>query len=343
MLRSVFAFVFVFLALPCSSLAVDALVLKNGDRITGTIQALEDGELTFETPWAGAVKVKWSRIAELESEESFEVETETGRIYRGSVTKFEESLEVTSEDTTVELDTLGVTSMRPRTEEKPRGFWKRLNGGINFGYSLARGNSNSTQSSVGISADYRRPAYEIQGEIVSLTSEQEDGEGTSRHALDVRYDRFLSDKSFLFTLGGLERNERQLLNLRSKVGGGFGRKLIRSQQTQLSTLAGFNFANEQFRGDATNPARTRNSGEALAGIDLTTTRFFGIEFTTRLFVFPNLTQTGRYRLEYDSGFSIPLIGGFTWGLNLYDRFDSDPPVDVERNDYGVVSSLGYKF
>jgi hypothetical protein len=30
-------------------------------------------------------------------------------------------------------------------------------------------------------------------------------------------------------------------------------------------------------------------------------------------------------------------------MSLFDRFDSDPPLMVQRNDYGAVASLGFGF
>ncbi|MEZ5393785.1 MAG: hypothetical protein R2724_13220 [Bryobacterales bacterium] len=58
----------------------------------------------------------------------------------------------------------------------------------------------------------------------------------------------------------------------------------------------------------------------------------------------NLIQNGRYRVEYDSKAQVPLMGGFSWTVGLFDRFDSDPPRDnVLRNDYGMVSTFGFSF
>jgi hypothetical protein len=33
----------------------------------------------------------------------------------------------------------------------------------------------------------------------------------------------------------------------------------------------------------------------------------------------------------------------TWSVKLFDRFDSEPPLDVQRNDYGIVSAFGFSF
>ena len=108
-------------------------------------------------------------------------------------------------------------------------------------------------------------------------------------------------------------------------------------------LGGINFANEQYRlgGGSALPTTTR--GEGLAVFDFRTTKLAGIEFTLRVALHPTLSSTNRYRIESDSGLRIPITKNFMWGVSLYDRFDSRPPVPVQRNDYGLLSTLGYKF
>ena len=320
----------------------DLVTLTNGDRISGAVESLADGKLSFKTEWAGSIQISWDAVAVLESDETFAVTTKEDEVYSGSLRKTESSLTVTAGQTTRTLNAPDVTSIAPPGQPEP-GFWRRLEGGVDFGYSLARGNSNTTQSSFVANADHERPEYKVQGKIVSILSEPEQGPGTSRHTLDTRYDRFLNKRSFLFVLGGLERNEQQLLNLRTKAGGGFGRKLITTDKTTLSLLGGVNFANERFRHGDGIEALTANNGEALAAFDLKTTKLAGIEFTLRVALHPTLTDGSRYRIESDSGFRIPIAKSFTWGLSLYDRFDSQPPVPVKRNDYGLLSTLGFKF
>ncbi len=320
----------------------DLLTLTNGDRISGPVESLSAGKLSFKTEWAGSIQISWDAVTSLESDETFEVKTKEGDVYSGSLRKTESSLSVRADEATKTLDAPDIASISPPGQPEP-GFWEKIEGGVDFGYSLARGNSHTTQSSFSTNADYERPKYGVQGKIVSILSEPEEGPGTSRHTLDSRYDRFLSKRSFLFMLGGLERNEQQLLNLRTKIGGGFGRKVITTDKTTLSLLGGVDFANERFRpGDGIAPLTT-NNGEALAAFDFKTTKLAGIEFTLRVALHPTLTDGDRYRIEADSGFRIPIANRFTWGLSLYDRFDSQPPVPVQRNDYGLLSTLGFRF
>ena len=320
----------------------DVLTLANGDRVTGTVETLNDGKLEFETTWAGTIEVSWASITNLQCQEKFEVETATGRVYFGTLTKSKDSLRILTDEGVLDIDPVVVTEMKPEAQADP-GLWRRLEGRVEFGHSFARGNSNTTQSSFSADAHYRRPKYGLQGKIVSIFSEQDGAEGANRHALDARYDRFLSEKTFVFSLGGLERDEQQRLNLRSKVGGGFGRELINTQETRLSLLGGVDYANERFRAEQRTIARTVNSAEGLVGFDFTRVGSAGLEFTAKFMLHPNLTEVGRYRIEFDSGVHVSLVRGFTWGISLYDRFDSNPPVSIERNDYGLLSTLGYEF
>ena len=40
---------------------------------------------------------------------------------------------------------------------------------------------------------------------------------------------------------------------------------------------------------------------------------------------------------------IPLLSSFNFSVSLFDRYDSRPPTDVKRNDYGLISALGVTF
>lgn len=317
----------------------DLLTLQNGDHISGEVEKFVDGKLIFKTEWGGSIQVSWSSVDVLESDMTFSVMTTEGEVYSGSLHKAKSSLSVTTDQRTNTLEAAKVVSISPTG----RSIWDRIDGAFNLGYSMVRGSSNTTQSALSTNVHYEQPKYRIQGSVLSTLNEPEEGQATSRHTLDARYDRFLSNKSFVFMLSGLERNEQQLLNLRTKFGGGLARKLINTKKTTLSLLGGINFANEQYRfgGGIALPATTR--GEGLAVFDFRTIKLARVELTLRIALHPTLSGYNRYRIESDGGLRIPITKNFMWGVSLYDRFDSRPPVPVQRNDYGLLSTLGYKF
>jgi putative salt-induced outer membrane protein YdiY len=321
------------------------IVLQNGDRLTGEIDGMSESKLALKTTYAGTIRIAWDQIAELTGHErKVTVEVETGRRYAGSIEKFGDRLYVQEEDVRTQIETVDVVSMVPMTDSKPPGFWRLLQGNLDLGYSFTRGNSSQTQSSLGAQGQYRTPTYKAQLRLSSIFSETDDAEATSRHAADARLDRFLTPRSFVFGLSGVERNERQKLDLRSKFGGGFGWKLRDNRRTQLNVLGGFTYTNEQFRAEEEGEADRRSStGEGLLGLEWETSPFYNIRFTTKLSVHPNLVQGGRFRVEYDSSLRIPVFKSLTFSVSLFDRYDNKPPTDVKRNDYGSISAFGFTF
>ncbi len=320
------------------------VMLKNGDRLTGEVRGLADGKLAMKTAYAGTVSIDWTQIQRMTSDGNVSLELETGRRYRGTIERLGQRVTVVREDTEIVLSTRDIVSMVPMKDEEPPSFWQILQGTVDVGYSLTRGNSSQTQSSLAGSAKYRSETYELRAGVSSIFSEQNGARSTSRHALDGRFDRYWSPRTFNFVLTGLERNDRQNLDLRTKVGGGLGWTLVKSQDTELSILGGFTFTNEQFRrepDDLEDP--TRSSGEGLAAIEWATKLWNRIELTNKMAILPNLTETGRYRIEYDSTVRVPVLRRLSYSLTFFDRFDSDPPSDVKRNDYGLVSAFGVAF
>ena len=321
----------------------DTIALKNGDTISGTVERLVRGKLTVATSYAGSININWDAVEALESEGKFDISTATGRTYTGSVERVKDKLVVRSEGEATELNIIGVSGLAAITEESEPKFWDKVQIGFDWGYNITRGNSILTQSALGANGQYKDSKQKLSGIVTSTRSSQNDAASRARHAGNARYDRFLSDRAFAYGLGGLERNRQTLLELRTKLGGGFGWQLIKEASNSLSVLGGVNYSRENYFPDDMGFSAFANSGEATAGVEVKTVRFGGIELTSRLFMFPNLTDSGRYRLEYDGGVRLPVFKNFTYGMSFYDRFDSRPAVIVKKNDYGFISALGYTF
>jgi hypothetical protein len=60
--------------------------------------------------------------------------------------------------------------------------------------------------------------------------------------------------------------------------------------------------------------------------------------------YPSLSNVGRHRLQLDSAIRRELLKDFFVALNLFDTCDSRPPSpDADRNDVGVVLSIGWSY
>jgi hypothetical protein len=336
----------IFLGITSILVKGDSITLKNGDRITGDIQKLEQRRLSVKTDYAGTVNIDARAVDQIAlTERAFRVEAENGLRVSGRLEAAGGTLMIQTDDSPLPVPLLRVSALAPAEEQAlPGGFWQRLEGASDLGYSLTRGNSRLNQSSLGLNVKYRAEKYQVRGELASLFSRQSDAPTTSRHGASFRYDRYLGTQAFAFTLAGFERDDRQRLDLRSNLGGGLGWKIRKTLRSELSLLGGFTFTNENFReveGEELPPRRS--SGEALVQLDFETATLGRLLLISKLSVHPNLVERGRYRLVYDGGIRVPLISRFTWNLRLFDRFDSQPPLKVQRNDYGVISSFGVSF
>ena len=321
-------------------LPADTVTLVNGDRLTGTVRRVADGTLTLHSKLAGTVQIAWRNIQAIQTDGEFSVLTDSGHRLDGQLTLEESRVFIASPD----RDPVTVPARevaRVARGQRRRGAGKvisALDGSADIGYSIARGNHSQMQSSAGATAAYTSAQHQFSGQLNSIFARQDGARSHSRHALNARLDRFLNDRSFAYALTGLERNERRLLDLRSRLGGGVGWRVRSSGKTALSLLGGMAYVHERLR-----EQDNRSTVESFAGMEWSTSLFRVVRLNTQLTIHPNLLDTSRVRVEYDGTFRIPIAGRFTYSLRLFDRYDTRPADMVERNDYGIVTGLGVVF
>ena len=321
-------------------LGADTVVLVNGDRLTGTVRRLEEGLLVLKSKYLGVVNLKWADIRSIATDASFTILTADGKRHDGQLTRDEARIRV-SQEGSPDLNLPSASIARVVRGERTKGTRKivsALEGSADIGYSLARGNQNQTQSSLGATAGYASARYRFLGRLDSLFARQDGARSQSRHALNARLDRFVNARLFAYGLSGLERNERRRLDLRSRFGGGIGWRLRDRNETRVSALGGFAYIHERFRHQS-----NRVAGEAFLGLEWRTKLFKAVEFDMALTVHSNQMDRRRARVEYDGTLRVPIAGPFSYSLRLFDRYDTRPAATVGRNDYGIVSALGVAF
>ena len=103
--------------LSCSSFA-DQIVLKNGDRLTGTIQKSDDKSLLIKTEFAGEVTVQWPAVEDIKPEQQLHVGLKDGRTLVGPVTTGDGTIAVsTKAGGSVEAPRENVVVMRSDAEQ----------------------------------------------------------------------------------------------------------------------------------------------------------------------------------------------------------------------------------
>src|SRR5512147_2281998 len=106
------------LVLISPQLLADQVVLKNGDRLTGTIVDSDGKTLTLKSVFAGEVKIQWEAIREITSDEPAYVSVQGGEVLVGKVTTADGKFSVqtaASGPVTVAKD--AVTSVRSKDQQ----------------------------------------------------------------------------------------------------------------------------------------------------------------------------------------------------------------------------------
>jgi putative salt-induced outer membrane protein YdiY len=326
----------------CASAALfaDQVVLKNGDTLTGSVIQKDGAKLTLKSELLGEISIPWSAVKSLKSDQELMVVLPGGEAVKGKITTSGDNLEVAAKSAPL----AGITAIRDDAEQKK---WEKLEhpglldlwaGNYDFGLALARGNARTETLTNNFAA-----ARVTKHDKITLHVNQIYGTALvnniySATASSIRggwsYDRDLNPRIFLTTLNEYEHDQFQSLNLRAVFGGGAGWNAVKSKKTALSFQAGADYERENFT------TLLRNSAELNFGDDLLWKASAATSVTQSFRIFPNMSDTGQYRMNFDITGVTAIKKWLGWHLTFSDLFLSDPLPGRLRND--VVLSTGLR-
>lgn len=322
----------------------DVVVMRNGDKFTGEIKSLEHGELIFSSDYMkDSVHLDWKKVQALRSQDTFIVVLSNGERVTGVIGKEPPSGGTTGVFKIMEEG--GAVCVAPSEviaiDQRERSFWNQLTGSISYGFSLASGNT-STNSSLTTDVAFRATKNLVELATTSQFDSQAHAKNTNRFTFDAQYDRMLTRRWFAGGLFSLLKSNQQDLELRSTYGAGLGRKLIQTDRTSLTTMGGIAYSHERYVPQpGTEPVLS--NAESLLGLSFSTFRFKTLNIKSQNFLFPSLSELGRVRFGSQSGLWIELVRNFNWNFQLYENYDSRPPISARKNDLGITTSLGWTF
>ena len=348
--RSFFVIVLLSLCLASPLWAADKtdqIWLKNGDHLTGEIKKLALGVFYFKPKYAlNSIEIDWNEVDRIDTVERFNVILTNGITHSGIIRKIQEAgdtadFTIVDDGMTVQVHRLEVVNIQPQKSS----FLAQLNGSIDYGFSYVSGN-NQVQSSLGANAAYRGEKNQMSTSLSSSFSGQSDAEDTTRESFSGDYSRILTPKYFVTGLSALLSSSQQQLDLRVTFGGAFGRTLIRTDRTAFAAALGAVASREKYTAGATANSTANNpetTTEILGTLDFTNFRFDAYSVTSSLRVYPSLSTWGRVRVGSETNVSWEFIKDLYWNLRVYENFDTKPPINAPKNDFGITTGLGWKF
>lgn len=350
----------IFLGLS-SAVFADQITLKNGDRMSGTIVKSDGKTLVLHTEFAGDVTIDFAAITQITSDKDLRVSTSDKKTLVGPVSTSQGKIEVaTKSQGAVEVPLGTIVAIGEQADyekaEHP-GLLHGWNGGVNVGFSLARGNSETSNLALAVNAVHPTLNDKTTIYLSSIDTKNELATPTTVANLitaGIRYDHNLNPRLFGYVAGDFMSNALQELDLRGVYGGGLGYHAIKSDNTVLDFLAGLNYTHETYSNGAlivpatvpptfTSYGVTNKFAALTLGEELMQKAGKTTVITEKLYFFPDLSDTGEYRATFDLGTVTKISKWLGWQNQFSDIYVSNPPVGTKKNDLILTTGLNFSF
>jgi len=325
----------------------DLIYLKNGDRITGEIKSLDQGQLLLKTDALGNVMIKWEDINYINSDKWLQVELTDGSRFFGQAPEPESNT-----DNLILQTSRGPVSLDPNQVVKIEAininetFWQRLDGSLKLGFNFSKA-SDVTQLNLNANAGYRTRKYLANVALNTNLTRNGEGTDTTRGDLTGTYFRFRPNRWFWVGSLSAQTNEELGIEFRALGSGGIGRFLFQTPRSNLATSLGLAANLEKTITDSdTTDNDNEASWEGVIGIEWNFYKLYSPKASWRLSAnaYPGITETNRNRGNLDLNFSQEFWKDLFWDLSFYYSYDSKPPTGaLSKEDFGIVTSIGYSF
>ena len=316
----------------------DEVFLKNGDRISGKVLRMEQGNLVFKTDYAGEITIKLKQVSTLKSDTGLKVMMKNGSMVESSALSIEKDSMKIGREKSEESSAVPLADIKALyPEDRPS---LRITARASVGFTRESGNSdtNNTRIDGTFIARTEKNRYTLGGE---LNREKSDGEYTTRNwSAYANYDYFVAQKWFWYARTSFEEDRLADLRLRTTLGTGLGHQFFESDLLNLSLAAGPGYVIENF-------IEAEDDQFAAATNLINYDQYF---FNKSIQLFHNQTgyisleNANNWRVETRQGVRFPLNKGFIATLQYSYDYDHDPSADAEENyDSKFMFLLGYEF
>jgi hypothetical protein len=338
-------------------LLADQIVLKNGDRVTGSIVKKDAGKLTIKTLHFGLVTTEWDQVSQISADAPLSVVLPGGKTLKGTLATTDGDLAVRTPGQSESVPLEQVEALRDDAEQKtyerllnPRviDLWT-VNGSLAL--AGARGNAKTFTLLVPITAS-RVTRHDKTSAYFNFirSSALVDGQ-TQTTARAVRggwaYNRNLTSRLFWTLFNDYDYDRFQNLDLRVVIGSGAGFTVWKGEGgSQLDLVGGLAWNRESFDPPRPDLPFARNALEGFWGNNFTFKFSDRSTLTQSYRMFNNLKDAGAreeggLRQNFDLNLTTTLTRWLTWNASVSDRYLNRPLEGRKKNDFLYATGLGF--
>jgi putative salt-induced outer membrane protein YdiY/small nuclear ribonucleoprotein (snRNP)-like protein len=326
----------------------DQVIMKNGDRVTGSIVKQDGKTITVKTVHFGVVTASWDQVASVSTDQPVNVVLRDGKTLLGTLTTTEGKIAVVGKDSKWEAPPGEVTGIRNADEQKAyerllRPGWGQVwAGAASLGFAGTSGNARTLTFTTGVNAARvtstdKTSLYFNAIKASALVSGKSAGTAQAVRG-GLSYDHNLKPRLFVNAFNDYEYDRFQNLDLRFVLGGGLGFHALKTERARLDLLGGADFNHSSF-----STPLTRKSAELFWGDEYRLKLSATTSLVQSFRMFNDLTNTGWYRVNCDIGASTKLSKWLTWNVSLSDRYLNHPAPGRKTNDFLYTTGLGIAF
>ncbi len=312
---------------------VDVVLLRNGDRLSGSIVKMDGEKLFITTPYAKEVPVDWKEVTSIESAGPHWVRLTTDEFVKGRLTPSPEGVGIVTEDLQspqpVPFDRIATIGISPGA---------KYSGSIG---ALVTGSTGNTETFILGAAGGVQRDTDIDRMRLGFRTEYEERDdelSVQRARGYTDYDYYLGEKWYLTGLVRLEHDKVEDLRLRTTVGGGPGYRFFDRKDLKLRVYAGLAYVNEDF-----DESSDRDYLSALAGDEFRWKITESLSVYQLAEVYPSLDDVSDTLFHVEAGVRQSLVNGMFVDLGIVDDYDTEPAEGKKKNDFRYIGQIGYEF
>ena len=341
----------VLCSLACLSVSAawaDQIVMKNGDRVTGSVVKKDGNNLTVKTDQFGAVTLAWDQVASIKTDKPVNVVLADGRKAKATLATTGAMVEIAAQPP-INVAPGAITSIRDDGEQAAfdrllhPGWGQLWAGTASLGLAGTKGNAEALTFTVGANAARVTNTDKTTLYFNTIRASARVDGTDSQTADAVRggwaYNHNVSPRLFVGVFNDYEYDKFQALNLRYVLGGNFGYHLLKTKRGQLDVLGGADYNHASYFA----PTPAYSAAEFMFGDDYSLKLSSNTSLVEAFRFFDGFSDTSAYRMNFDVGASTKIAKWLTWNISLSDRYNHLPAPGRKDNDFLYSTGLGITF
>jgi putative salt-induced outer membrane protein len=221
----------------------------------------------------------------------------------------------------------------------------RWRANIGLAASYASGNTESTNLSLKAAAVRATAVDKITANARALHGETDGTQTAAQYGLGGRYDYNVSAKTYAFGQADYLRDEMANLKMRLSGASGIGYRMIDEEKQKFEVYAGLGYSHEEYFDPSVVADELRTSygyAEAVLGEESTHQLTDSTKFRQKLVLYPNLSDPGEFRSEFDAGIAVAINRTMDLTVGVNYRYNSDPGTGLDKFDLLVLTGVAIR-